>query len=64
MLHVVILRSPLPHGRLKSMDVTAAPAIQGVHAVITAADLDDGIPCVPLHLMDWLVCSVRNFSKC
>jgi len=29
MLHAVILRSPLAHGRLKSMDVTAARAIRG-----------------------------------
>ena len=29
MLHAVILRSLLAHGRLKSMDVTAARAIRG-----------------------------------
>jgi carbon-monoxide dehydrogenase large subunit len=51
MLHAVILRSPLAHGRLKSIDSVAAQAMPGVHAVITAADLGDEIPCVPLRLM-------------
>jgi len=51
MLHAVILRSPLAHGRLKSIDSSAAKAIPGVHAVITAADLPDELPCVPLRLM-------------
>ena len=51
MLHAVILRSPLAHGRIKSIDVAAAEAMKGVHAVITAADLGDEVPCVPLRLM-------------
>ncbi|MDC0033365.1 xanthine dehydrogenase family protein molybdopterin-binding subunit [Alphaproteobacteria bacterium] len=51
MLHAVILRSPLAHGRVELIDVTAAKAMPGVHAVITAADLGDKLPCVPLRLM-------------
>jgi carbon-monoxide dehydrogenase large subunit len=51
MLHAVILRSPLAHGHLRSIDVSAARAMPGIHAVLTAADLDDDIPCVPLRLM-------------
>jgi carbon-monoxide dehydrogenase large subunit len=51
MLHAVILRSPLAHGRIKSIDIAAAEAMPGVHAVITAADLGDEVPCVPLRLM-------------
>ena len=51
MLHAVILRSPLAHGQLKSVDIAAATAMPGVHTVITAADLGDIIPCVPLRLM-------------
>jgi carbon-monoxide dehydrogenase large subunit len=51
MLHAVILRSPFAHGQLKSVDIAAATAMPGVHTVITAADLDDIIPCVPLRLM-------------
>jgi aerobic carbon-monoxide dehydrogenase large subunit len=51
MLHAVILRSSLAHGLVKSIDASAALAIPGVHGVITAADLGEDIPCVPLRLM-------------
>ena len=51
MLHAAILRSPIAHGVLKSIDTGAADAMPGVHAVITAANLPDQIPCVPLRLM-------------
>ena len=51
MLHAAILRSPIAHGVLKSIDTGAADAMPGVHSVITAADLPDEIPCVPLRLM-------------
>jgi len=51
MLHASILRSTLAHGRLKSIDVEAAKAMPGIHDVITAADLPEELPCVPLRLM-------------
>src|SRR5438309_4314480 len=35
MLHMVILRSPHAHARIKSIDTTAASAIPGVVAVVT-----------------------------
>jgi len=35
------LRSPFPHARIVSIDVTAARGVPGVHAVISAADLPD-----------------------
>ena len=38
-LHVAFLRSPVAHGRLKSIDASAAKAAPGVHAVLTFADL-------------------------
>src|SRR5262245_32694225 len=38
-LHVAFLRSPGGHGRLKGIDVSAAKAQPGVHAVLTFADL-------------------------
>jgi carbon-monoxide dehydrogenase large subunit len=38
-LHVAFLRSPVAHGLLKSIDVSAAKAQPGVHAVLTFADL-------------------------
>ena len=39
MLHMDIVRSPLAHARIKSIDKRAALAIPGVHAVLTADDL-------------------------
>ena len=41
MLHVAFVRSDYAHGRLKSVDVSAACARAGVHAVYTAEDLGD-----------------------
>jgi carbon-monoxide dehydrogenase large subunit len=41
MLHVAFVRSDYAHGRLKSVDVSAARARGGVHAVYTAEDLGD-----------------------
>jgi len=40
MLHAALLRSPHAHARIRSIDVTAARAVPGVHAVVTSADLD------------------------
>jgi CO/xanthine dehydrogenase Mo-binding subunit len=36
-----VLRSPLAHARIKSIDTSKAAALPGVHAVITAADLPE-----------------------
>ena len=38
MLHVHVVRSPIPHGRIKSIDADAARALKGVHAVLTWED--------------------------
>ncbi len=40
MLHAALLRSPHAHARIRSIDVAAARAMPGVHAVVTSADLD------------------------
>jgi aerobic carbon-monoxide dehydrogenase large subunit len=50
MLHAAILRSSTGHGRIHSIDVTAAKALPGVHAVITSADLGERTPIVPMRL--------------
>ena len=50
MLHAAILRSSVGHGRIRSIDITRARALPGVHAVITAADLGNPIPIVPMRL--------------
>ena len=38
MLHAAVLRSPHPHARIVSIDISAAAAMRGVKAVITGAD--------------------------
>ncbi|SFI46229.1 xanthine dehydrogenase family protein molybdopterin-binding subunit [Jannaschia pohangensis] len=45
--HVVFLRSDVAHGRIKSIDTSAAEAIDGVVRVFTAKDFEGvgGIPC-------------------
>ena len=50
MLHAAILRSHVAHGRIRNIDISRAQKIPGVHAVITAADLGDSIPLVPMRL--------------
>jgi aerobic carbon-monoxide dehydrogenase large subunit len=40
MLHGAMLRSPIAHGQLLSIDVSAALSHPKVHAVITGADLE------------------------
>ena len=50
MLHAAILRSPSAHGRLRRIDTTAAYAIPGVRAVITAAEIG-AVPTIPLRLL-------------
>ncbi|MFJ1705767.1 xanthine dehydrogenase family protein molybdopterin-binding subunit [Kitasatospora sp. NPDC088346] len=37
-----VLRSPYPHARIVAVDTSAALAVPGVHAVVTAADLPAG----------------------
>jgi CO/xanthine dehydrogenase Mo-binding subunit len=44
MLHAKIFRSTVPHGRIKSIDTTAAKKIPGVFRVITADDVLKVIP--------------------
>src|SRR6195256_516460 len=49
MLHAVVLRSSVAHGRIKGIDASAARAREGVRAVITAAEIGT-IPLIPLRL--------------
>ena len=50
MLHAVVLRSSVAHGRIKGIDTSAARARKGVRAVITAAEIGETIPLIPLRL--------------
>jgi len=54
MLHAAILRSSVAHGRIRSIDVTAARAMPGVRGVFTAEDVAQAsggaVPVVSLRL--------------
>src|SRR6202163_800603 len=50
MLHAAIVRTAVAHGRIRTIDVSRAKKVPGVHAVITAADLGNAIPLVPMRL--------------
>src|SRR5882757_8292366 len=50
MLHAVVLRSSVAHGRIRKIDASAARARPGVHAVITAAEVGADIPVIPIRL--------------
>jgi xanthine dehydrogenase large subunit len=39
LLHVAVLASPIPHGRIVRLDTTPAAEIEGVACVLTAADI-------------------------
>src|SRR5438067_5941878 len=47
--HAAIVRSSVAHGRLRSVDASAALAMPGVHAVITAGDIGADIPTIPFR---------------
>jgi len=49
-LYAFILRSPVAHGRISSIDTSAALRLPGVHAAIAAADLPRPIPAVNIRL--------------
>jgi carbon-monoxide dehydrogenase large subunit len=49
MLAAVILRSPVAHGRIRSIDTAACLAMPGVAAVITGADIAGTMPRIPLR---------------
>jgi aerobic carbon-monoxide dehydrogenase large subunit len=50
LLHAVILRSSVAHGRIRSIDTAAALKIAGVNAAITARDMPGGPPRIPMRL--------------
>ena len=56
MLHMSVVRSPFPHARIRSIDITDAAKAPGVHAVYTARDfkahIAGGIPAAPAFIPD------------
>jgi carbon-monoxide dehydrogenase large subunit len=49
LLHAAILRSTFAHAQLRSLDVSRAQKIEGVHAIVTARDVGTSIPLIPLR---------------
>ena len=48
-LHAAILRSAVAHARIKCIDIGNAAALPGVAAVITAKDIGDRVPLIPIR---------------
>ncbi len=49
MLHAAFVRSPFPHARVGTINVSRAEGVPGVHAVLTGADLPEGAGCAAVH---------------
>ena len=52
MLHAAFVRSFYAHGRIVAIDTESARAMRGVHAVVTAADVDDLVDPFPIVARD------------
>jgi carbon-monoxide dehydrogenase large subunit len=52
MLHAAILRSPVAHGRIRSLNLEKARSMAGVRGIFTADDVGKGgkVPTIPLRL--------------
>ena len=59
MLHGKILRSPYPHARIVSIDVSEAKKLEGVHAVITGADIPTKYGIIPWTADEYPLCMDR-----
>ena len=59
MLHGKILRSPYPHARIVSIDVSEAKKLEGVHAVITGADIPTKYGIIPWTADEYPLCTNR-----
>src|ERR1700676_4710756 len=47
-LHAAFVRSPHPHARIMAIDTTAALAMRGVHAVLTAREMPGRLATDPI----------------
>ncbi|HEX6557987.1 MAG TPA: molybdopterin cofactor-binding domain-containing protein, partial [Longimicrobiales bacterium] len=59
MLHGKILRSPHPHARILSIDVSAAAALEGVHAVVTGQEMAVAYGIIPWTRDEYPLCVDR-----
>jgi 4-hydroxybenzoyl-CoA reductase subunit alpha len=56
MLFCRLLRSPLPHARIVSIDASRAKALPGVHLVLTGADLPTTFGILPVSQDEHALC--------
>ncbi len=59
MLHGKILRSPHAHARIRSIDTSRAEALEGVHAVVTGADMPTPYCVIPWTRDETALCVDR-----
>ena len=59
MLHGKILRSPYPHARIVSIDVSEAKKLEGVHAVMTGEDIPPKYGIIPWTADEYPLCTDR-----
>jgi aerobic carbon-monoxide dehydrogenase large subunit len=60
-LHAAILRSQIAHGAERLLDVSAALALPGVRAVLTAREIGSPTPVIPLRL--WPMPELELFGQ-
>lgn len=65
MLEGAVFRSPIAHGRIKSVDVSRAIELDGVIGVFTAADIGDvaGMPTTFVPKPELEICFQRPFAR-
>ncbi len=51
MLHATVVRSPMAHARVRGLDASAARSMQGVEAVLGAAELGKALRPIPVRLV-------------
>ncbi len=59
MLHCKLLRSPLPHALIRSIDPSRAEAAPGVHKVLVGADLPIEFGILPVSQDEEALCKKR-----
>ena len=59
MLFAKLLRSPVPHGRIKSLDTSRAEALPGVVAVLTGQDLPEKYGILPVSQDEEALCTEK-----
>src|SRR5258708_3548662 len=50
MLYAVVLRSQVAHGMLRGIDPSEALALPGVHAILSAADIEGDLGRIPIRI--------------